>query len=146
MNEITLKRLRDAGWNKDRKIDISNIKMKYKEIGLEMPITISIFLEEYGFLKINAPDKKYFDVEFDPIKAIGTNLKADYFKECLLEYDIYEKVFPIGIACRGNLIILMSEESTVFAFTDACLMKAGTSIDEMLNCIVGECLKPEEID
>ena len=146
MNEITLKRLRDAGWSNDRKIDISNIKMKYEEIGLEMPIIISAFLEEYGFLKINASDKKYFDVEFDPMKAIGTNLNAAYFKECLLEYEIYEKVFPIGIACRNNLIILMTEESTVFAFTDGCLIKVGTSIDEMLDCIVGECLEPEEIE
>lgn len=146
MNEITLKRLRDAGWNKDRKIDIDNIKLKYEEIGLEMPIIISKFLEKYGFLKIDAPDKKYFDVEFDPIKAIGTNLKADYFEECLLEYEIYEKVFPIGIACRNNLIILMTEKSTVYAFTDGCLIKTGTSIDEMLDCIVGECLEPEEIE
>ncbi|MDE7207610.1 MAG: SUKH-3 domain-containing protein [Lachnospiraceae bacterium] len=146
MNEVTLKRLRDAGWYKDRKTDISNIKLKYAEIGLEMPINISNFLEGFGFLKVNALDKKYFDVEFDPIKAIGTNLKADYFQECLLEYEIYDQVFPIGIACRNNLIVLMTEKSTVFAFTDGCLMKAGSSVDEMLDCIVGECLPPEDIE
>ena len=146
MNEITLKRLRDAGWNKERKIDIVNIKRKYEEIGLEMPINISSFLEKFGLLKIDAPDKKYFDVEFNPVKAIGTNLKSDYFKECLLEYEIYEKVFPIGNACKDNLIILMTEKSVVYAFTDGCLIKVGASVDEMLDCIIGECLEPEEIE
>lgn len=145
MNEITLKRLKNAGWHKDRKINIGSIQQKYEEIGLDMPGNISTFLESFGFLVINAPDKKYFDVSFNPLQAIGTNLEADYFMECLLEYGIYENVFPIGVACRDNLIILMTEKNTVFAFTDGCLLRAGTSVDEMLDCIVGECLEPKEI-
>lgn len=146
MKEITLRRLKAAGWNTDKTIDISIIKSKYAEIGLEMPTNISDFLETFGFLIIDAPDKKYFDVEFNPIKAIGINLEADYFKECLLEYKIYEEVFPIGVACRNNLIVLMTKDNTVYAFTDGCLIKAGNSIDEMLDCLVGECLEPEEIE
>ncbi len=146
MNEVTFKRLSDADWNQERKTDIGSIKRKYEEIGLEMPINISDFLDKYGFLEMNAPDKKFFVVAFDPIEAIGTNLNADYFQECLLEYEIYDKVFPIGIACRNNLILLMTERNTVFAFTDGFLIKVGSSVDEMLDCIVGECLTAEEIE
>ena len=145
MNEITLKRLKEAGWNNDRKIDISDIKLKYKKIGLEMPINISVFLEEFGFLKIDPPDKKYFDVEFNPIEAIGINLTAEYFEECLKDYGINEKVFPIGMAREDNLFVLMTEKNTVFVFTDGCLGKAGSSVEEMLDCLVGECFLPEDI-
>ncbi len=144
MKEITIKRLKEAGWNNDRKIDISAIKLKYKKIGLEMPNNVSEFLEKFGFLKIDPPDKKIFDVEFDPLKAIGI-LTAEYFEECLLDYGVYEKVFPIGTAREYNLDVLMTEKNTVFIFTDGCLCKAGSSVDEMLDCLVGEYFLPEDI-
>ncbi len=149
MKENTIKRLIEAGWNNDRKIDISAIKLKYKKIGLEMPNNVSEFLEEFGFLKIDPADKDYFDVEFDPIEAIG-NLKARYFEEYLRDYlkdyGINEKVFPIGMARKDNLDVLMTEKNTVFVFTDGCLCKAGSSVDEMLDCLVGEYFLPEEIE
>lgn len=146
MNEITLKRLKEAGWNSERKIDISEIKLKYQKIGLEMPVNISEFLEEFGFLKIDPPDKDYFDVEFNPLRLIGDNSTAEYFEECLLDYGINEKVFPIGMARKNNLFVLMTEKNTVFIFTDGCLCKAGSSVDEMLDCLVGECFLPEDIE
>ncbi len=150
MKEITIKRLKEAGWNNDRKIDISAIKLKYKKIGLEMPNNVSEFLEEFGFLKIDPPDKKYFDVEFDPLKVIALRRTAEYFEEYLRDYfkdyGIYEKVFPIGKARKDNLHVLMTEKNTVFVFTDGCLCKAGTSVDEMLDCLVGEYFLPEDIE
>ena len=146
MNEITLKRLKEAGWNNDRKIDISEIKLKYQKIGLEMPDNVSVFLEEFGFLNIDPPDKKCFDVEFNPIEAIGIRLTAEYFEECLKDYGINEKVFPIGTARENNLFVLMTEKNTVYIFTDGCICKAGSSVEEMLDCLVGECFLPEYIE
>ena len=145
MNEITLKRLKEAGWNNDRKIDISEIKLKYKKMGLEMPINISDFFEKFGFLKIDPSDKKYFDVEFNPLRGIGPRQTAKYFEECLLDYGVYEKVFPVGKAREDNLYVLMTEKNTVYIFTDGCLCKAGSSVEEMLDCLVGECFLPEDI-
>ena len=145
MKEITIKRLKEVGWNNERKIDISAIKLKYKEIGLEMPNNVSKFLEEFGFLKIDPSDKDYFDVEFDPLRVIGDNSTAEYFEECLKDYGINEKVFPIGMARKNNLFVLMTEKNTVFIFTDGCLCKAGSSVDEMLDCLVGEYFLPEDI-
>lgn len=139
MKNKTIKRLEAAGWNENRKININTFKQKYREIRLEMPDNVGLFLIRFGMLKVDAPDKKYYDVEFNPIKAIGVNLDEDYFKECLLEYGISDMVYPIGIACRENLIVLMTIENEFYCFTDGCLIKVGDNIEEMLDCLVGEC-------
>ncbi len=77
-------------------------------IGMRIPSNLSDFLEEFRMLTINAPDKRYFDVQFNPLIAIGTNLLCDYFEECLLEYGIEEMVYPIGVAQEDNLLLLMT--------------------------------------
>lgn len=146
MKNITIKRLKEAGWNESRKINIDIIKKRYKEIGLEMPLNIQCFLEQYGMVKSDPKDKIYFDVEFNPLKAIGINLDGDYFRELLEEYGIEETCYPIGIACRDNLEVVMTEKNVFFCFTDGCLVKVGENIEEMLDCIVGECRKPETIE
>lgn len=146
MDIQTRKRLQDAGWHKDRTINILIVMQKYKEIGLEMPSGVEIFLREYGMLKIDAPDKKYYDVEFNPLKAIGTNLNGNYFRECLKEYGVIDMVYPIGTACRENLSVLMTDHHVFYCFTDGCLIKAGNNIEEMLDCLVGECREAEIIE
>lgn len=145
MNNKTLDRLLYVGWYTDRKINIDFILKKYEQIDLEMPRNIRLFLSEFGMLKIDMPDKKYYDVDFDPLKAIGVNLDGDYFRECLLEYDINETVYPIGVACRNNLTVLMTIENKFYCFTDGCLIKVGDCVEEMLDCLVGECRDAEEI-
>lgn len=105
MYKKTVERLKAAGWFIERKININLFKQKYSEIGLIMPDNVENFLENYGMLKVDAPDKNYFDVEFNPIKAIGINFDGEYFKECLLEYEISDMVYPIGMACREAIIM-----------------------------------------
>lgn len=146
MNDKTRERLQNVGWYDGRKINIDNLKLKYKEIGLEMPTNVKDFLDEYSMLKIDAPDKLYYDVEFNPLKAIGTNLNGDYFRECLAEYGVNNTVYPIGIACRENLSVLMTAQNEFYCFTDGCLVKAGNDIEEMLDCLVGECRDAEIIE
>ena len=74
MNQNTINRLLYAGWHHNRKININSIKQKYNQIGLEMPNNVEQFLIEFGMIKIDAPDKKYYDVDFNPFKAIGDYL------------------------------------------------------------------------
>lgn len=145
MDKITIERLKAAGWHKNRKIDISVFCNKYSNIGMKMPLNISNFLEEFGMLTINAPDKRYFDVQFNPLIAIGTNLFCDYFEECLLEYGIKEMVYPIGVARENNLLILMTQNDVVYCFMDGCVLEVGTCVEEMLDCLVGECKMPRFI-
>lgn len=146
MNYKTKNRLLDAGWYTDRKVNISIIKRKYEEIGIKMPINVELFLIEFGMIKIDASDKKYYDVEFNPLKAIGINLREDYFRECLIEYGIDEMVYPIGMACRENLMVLMTVENEFYCFTDGCLIKAGGCVEDMLDCLVGECKDAVEVE
>ena len=52
-----------------------------------------------------------------------------------------EEVFPVGETCRGNLLLLMTKENRFYEFTDNCVIKAGESVDEMFDILVGKCKK-----
>lgn len=151
MEDITRKRLENAGWQPDRIINIENIEKKYVDIGLKMPENIKFFLRSFGMLEVKFTKKMQnatIDerVIFDPIEAIGYNLDKNYFSELLQEYDILDKVYPIGLASRGNLLMLMSTDNVFYRFTDGFLSKDGRNIEEMLDCVIGECYKPEIIE
>lgn len=146
MKDITRKRLLEAGWHENRNIDTELFHKKFDEIGLEYPPNVDIFLREYGMLPINPKDKRYFDVSFDVLQAIGYNLDGSYFNDCLEEYGIKKAVYPIGKACRNELFVLMTAENEFYGFTDGLLLFLGESSDEMLDCMVGECRDPMELE
>lgn len=82
---------------------------------------------------------------FNPLKAIGKNL----YKESLEnEYDIegINTVIPIGENDNGNMLILCTEDNVFYGYTDGCLVKYGNTIEEMLDCVIGENIMPEYID
>ncbi len=151
MEDITRKRLENAGWQPDRIIHIDNIEKKYVDIGLKMPDNVKNFLRSFGMLEIKFTKKMQnatIDerIIFDPIAAIGYNLDKNYFSELLQEYNISDEVYPIGLASRGNLLILMSTDNVFYRFTDGLLSKDGKNIEEMLDCVIGECYMPEIIE
>ena len=49
-----------------------------------------------------------------------------------MEYDINERVYPIGEACRKNLLVLMTLTESFYCFTDGLLLFLGGSVDECL--------------
>ena len=59
MNDKTIKKLNELGWNDNRKINIDIIKKKYQEIGLELPNNVELFLVKFGMLKSDFKDKIY---------------------------------------------------------------------------------------
>lgn len=147
MENITLERLISAGWSSERNINIDSIKKIFKNKNITIPKNVQTFLEEYGMLEIKFKKKmQNIDIdeviEFNPIKAIGDNLDSEYFKDILDEYDINDITYPIGIANRGNLLMLMTENETFYRYTDGFLCKDGNNIEEMLDCVVGECKEP----
>ena len=145
MEVITEERLKKAGWNKARRSDISEIEKEFLKIGINLPENVQNFFTEYGYLVFNESDRKE-NLEFIPKKALGCNLDKEYFLELLEEYDINEMVYPIGVACRGNLTVLMTINNEFYCFTDGYLEKAGSSVEEMLDCLVGECREAEVIE
>ena len=56
------------------------------------------------------------------------------------------KGYPVGEVCRKNLLVLMTVTESFYCFTDEVLLFLGGSVDEMLDCIVGECRNPIEIE
>mgnify|MGYP004504238539 CR=1 FL=1 len=138
MKKVTEERLVKAGWDEKRTIDISNIKDVYQKLGLVMPMNVEKFLTVYGMLVFEDDERKE-NLEFIPEKALGCNLDKVYFEELLEEYDINEIVYPVGVACRGNLMVLMTEQDVFYCYTDGYLEKAGENVEQMLDCLVGEC-------
>lgn len=138
MEKVTEERLVKAGWDEKRTIDISNIKDVYQKLGLVMPMNVEKFLTVYGMLVFEDDERKE-NLEFIPEKALGCNLDKVYFEELLEEYDINEIVYPVGVACRGNLMVLMTEQDVFYCYTDGYLEKAGENVEQMLDCLVGEC-------
>jgi len=147
MKAVTLNRLMQVGWSKERKINIDSIEAIFKEKRIDMPEKIRKFFESYGMLQINfKKEMRTINIEevieFNPIKAIGKNLDGEYFNDIFDEYDIDDIVYPIGIANRGNLLMLMTENETFYRYTDGFLCKDGENVEEMLDCVVGECREP----
>ncbi|MCM1499227.1 MAG: SUKH-3 domain-containing protein [Clostridium sp.] len=145
MEKITQERLSKAGWNEKRKIDVSDIKEMYLNAGIVMPANVEKFLSTYGLLVFDDAERKE-SLEFIPGKALGSNLDRDYFEDLLEEYGIHEMMYPIGVACRENLMVLMTEKNTFYCFTNGYLERAGENLEIMLDCLVGECKKAEVIE
>jgi len=138
MEKVTKERLAKAGWDEKKAIDVSDIKEMYQKVGLVMPNNVEKFLRTYGMLVFEDVDRKE-SLEFIPQKALGCNLDKEYFEELLEDYDINEMVYPIGVACRENLMVLMTEQDIFYCYTDGYLEKAGENVEDMLDCLVGEC-------
>ena len=152
MQDITKKRLIDAGWNPNRQIDISEMEKGYADIGLKMPDNVKEFLVSFGMIKVNyIQTTPHFSVEevhvFDPYVSLGDYRNANYIQEELEEYyGFTDKVYPIGEAYRSNMILLMTNENTFYAYTDGCFCKLGENVEIMLDCLIGECFLPEDIE
>lgn len=145
MEKITKERLLKAGWTETRRVNITNIENKYCEAKVNLPDNVKNFLSEYGYLVFDDKDRRE-DVEFIPEKAIGYELDKEYFEELLEEYDINEVVYPVGMISQGNLMIVMTTENIFYCFMDGYLEKAGNCVEDMLDCLVGECRKGEVIE
>ena len=138
MEPTTLQRLKAAGWKCGRKIDISAFKKRYREIGLEMPANVEAFLEKFGLLHIE--NLKWFrDVDFNPLEAIGINLDAEYFENLLDEYDINTTTYPLGMCCTNELFLVMTITNEFYCFTNGCCELCGIGVEDMLDCLIGEC-------
>lgn len=125
MNANTKERLIDAGWSLERQIDVDEVIDT---------------LNSRGFLLT--------DKNFNPLKAIGKNLYKESLEYLEDEYDIegINTVIPIGENDNRNMLILCTGDNVFYGYTDGCLVKYGNTIEEMLDCVIGENIMPEYID
>ena len=153
MKDNTRKRLIEAGWFEQRNIEIDEIIKKFKERGFELSAQNTIFLKEYGLLEFELENRNplFNNVvyrHFNPIKALGKNLYKKSLEYLEDEYAIegIETVIPIGETDSGNMLILCTENNVIYGYTDGCLVKYGNTVEDMLECIIGENCMPEYID
>lgn len=125
MNANTKGRSIDAGWSSERQIDVDEVIDT---------------LNSRGFLLT--------DKNFNPLKTIGKNLYKESLEYLEDEYDIegINTVIPIGENDNGNMLILCTVDNVFYGYTDGCLVKYGNTIEEMLDCVIGENIMPEYID
>lgn len=79
---------------------------------------------------------------------MGKNLYKRSLEYLEDEYAVegIEKVIPIGETDSGNMLILCTEDNVIYGYTDGCLVKYGNTVEDMLECIIGENCMPEYID
>ena len=145
MNRETISRLIKSGWNKERRIDITEIENKLKERGFIISTKNKEFLCRYANLNFELPshntqleEKSY--IHFDTIKVLGKNLFKESLEYLEDEYDFLNvnHLIPVGESANGNLMILCTSENVFYGYTDGCLVKYGENVDEMLDCLIGE--------
>lgn len=150
MQDITLKRLEYAGWHEKRKIEINEIKKLFKSRNYQLDKKTEEFLIEYGMLEFEFSDRnprfnENRHVNFNPMKALGKNLFKEGLDYLQTEYSDElngKELLPIGQTENNNMLLLSSDKGEFYGYTDGCLVKYGDTIDEMLDCIVGECKMP----
>ena len=131
MNANTKERLIDAGWSLERQIDVDEVIDTLNSRGFLLTDKNIFFLKQYGLLEFelenrNKESLEYLEDEYD-IEGINT-------------------VIPIGENDNGNMLILCTGDNVFYGYTDGCLVKYGNTIEEMLDCVIGENIMPEYID
>lgn len=152
MNINTQKRLLDAGWSEEREIDVDEVIDTLKSRGFLLSDKNIYFLKKYGLLEFKFENRNnlFNDMvckNFNPLKAVGKNLYKESLNYLEDEYDIdsINTVIPIGENDNGNMLILCTEDNVFYGYTDGCLVKYGNTIEEMLECIIGENILPKYI-
>ena len=148
MRDLTLKRLLDCRWKKDRKVDIKLIEDFYVKHGFIHFDCIKKSLEEFGMLEFRFPKRgspfnTIEEINFNPFLAFGNGTDKEYTDSIQEDYSEIEDIknvelYPVGETSRGNMILIMDSEGKLFGYTDSCLVKYGDNTDEMLDCLIGE--------
>ncbi len=156
MRELTEKRLLEAGWRPDRKIDIKAIEDFYISRGFTMVPCVRAFIEEFGMLSFNIPRQNKLNsrrdsIHFNPYRCLGERMTQSYFEGIYDEFPTVLDIrnidfYPIGETDSGNMFFLMGSNGKFFSYTDCCLVKYGDDKESMLDCLIGRYFKPVIFD
>jgi hypothetical protein len=148
--ELAQKDKNEAGWHESRSIELKDIELLYKSRNFEINERVRRFLEYYGMLEFHFPNKnpKFSEmryINFNLIKALGKNLSKeglDYLQSEYSEVLGEKSIFPVGETENRNMLLLISEDNQFYGYTDGCLIKYGSNVEEMLDCVIGEYTMP----
>ena len=97
MTELTLQRLKAAGWTPGWKVDITPIEEAYADAEMVIPPKLREFFEEFGLLGIEydrGPNCGMENHHLDP--------RVDFlnYENFFGVWGVPGAVFPVGFACR----------------------------------------------
>lgn len=134
LTEKTLQILSDAGWTPVYTSDSKKFEELLVERGFTVYPAARSILEKFGGLEFSYPVNDYIEsFHFEPQRALGDVYECEDFEE--FEERVGEKLVVIGEACRGNMIMFISESGKVFGKTGYYLEKFGEDIYEALDTL-----------
>ncbi|WP_176560085.1 SUKH-3 domain-containing protein [Brevibacillus dissolubilis] len=146
ISEKTQLLLRKAGWQPDRKIDITDYISVLENEGYTLFPAAIEFLTEFGGLKVTHPHHmvKKSDDFFQTNASVAAE---DIWRERVETYEerIGESLVVIGQAYKTHMTMMISPTGRVFAAYDDLLILLGNSPAEALE-ILCEGKETKEID
>lgn len=140
MTELTLQRLKAAGWAPGRKADISPIEKAYAEAGMVIPEKLREFFSEFGFLKIiyNINHTEPECHSLNPVVDFMNYTKEEF--EHLFDdyYDIYGTAYPVGFAYRNNMTIYYHDDGNFYVYMEPNpLYRCGKTAENLFDGLFG---------
>ena len=139
MNDIALKRLYEAGWTPDRKVDITPIEEAYASENMVIPDRLREFFISYGFLVVKY-DIQHTEPERHSINPIADfkNYSKEDFAHLLDDYEIYGMAYPVGFAYRGNMSIYYHDDGNFYVYMEGGpLFRAGSG-EDLIAALCGD--------
>jgi len=133
LSEETIKILKQSGWYPGRNIDIQDtIDFLLSKRYTLFPHLIKI-LSEFSEIeyKFDHPNGRIESFHMIPKMALGDYYEKEDFEE--IERRVNEPLIPIGEACRGNMIMFLSETGKIYGETGYYLEKFGDNVYEALE-------------
>lgn len=146
MMASTLDKLRAAGWNPERRINVTGLAARLQARGFWLHPAAAAFLERFGLLSVrgSAPHWRsfypYFHTDTDDV-AVDLSWLPDVELAC------GTRVCPIGATAFSEYVLLMDQHGRVFGL-DMYLQLThwGDSGDELLDLVMSFEGVPRPLD
>lgn len=60
--------------------------------------------------------------------------------------DIYTTAYPVGMCDRNELFLVITITNEFYCFTNGCCLQCVVGVEDMLDCLIGECKMFKEIE
>ncbi|MCU0465431.1 MAG: SUKH-3 domain-containing protein [Anaerolineae bacterium] len=140
MSEYTVESiLRQFGWNRGYKYDVSRFKGIFDGLGCPIHKASQDFLSAYGAISCKSLQGDVF--EFDPLSGGDKNWLyinkyiCEIYKDLSQLFEGYfdvKQLVPIGTACNQHIELVMSEDGMVLGHYDEAIHFIGNNAAEAI--------------
>ncbi len=144
ISEFNLNVLKQAGWYKERKVDIQHWLDYYKDYNLPDNAYYREFLESFGGLHIIDPPKHPErlcapeDTRFDP-----TYVDYEWAEE--YQNDVQCTQYPLGTVYGDRGFLMLSDELNFYEISERGVSFMGNNLSELFETIISATRKSKLI-